>query len=147
MAEDQAAGMPPTAGNTILALGAGEAGPEPAAECWPPFLLLAQSVAKEYLDQDVQTLVAAVEQTLEAAAGEGVELAPKDFTLFDDVRIELRVHPKAGGDPQGNVGSTGKEAEDRRPELAPAGGGRPEGHGRASGRASGPEGEGAVRAP
>ena len=31
MAEDQAAGMPPTAGNTILALGAGEAGPEPAA--------------------------------------------------------------------------------------------------------------------
>ena len=29
MAEDQAAGMPPTAGNTILALGAGEAGPEP----------------------------------------------------------------------------------------------------------------------
>ena len=30
MAEDQAAGMPPTAGNTILALGAG-AGPEPAA--------------------------------------------------------------------------------------------------------------------
>ena len=28
-----------------------------------------------------------------------------------------------------------------------AGGGRPEGHGRASGRASGPEGEGAVRAP
>ena len=31
MAEDQAAGMPPAAGNTILALGAGEAGPEPAA--------------------------------------------------------------------------------------------------------------------
>ena len=31
MAEDQAAGMPPTAGNTILALGAGEAGPEPTA--------------------------------------------------------------------------------------------------------------------
>ena len=31
MAEDQAAGMPPSAGNTILALGAGEAGPEPAA--------------------------------------------------------------------------------------------------------------------
>ena len=30
MAEDQAAGMPPTAGNTILALGAG-AGLEPAA--------------------------------------------------------------------------------------------------------------------
>ena len=31
MAEDQAAGRPPAAGNTILALGAGEAGPEPAA--------------------------------------------------------------------------------------------------------------------
>ena len=31
MAEDQAAGMPPAAGNTILALGAGAAGPEPAA--------------------------------------------------------------------------------------------------------------------
>ena len=31
MAEDQAAGMPPSAGNTILALGAGAAGPEPAA--------------------------------------------------------------------------------------------------------------------
>ena len=31
MAEDQAAGMPPAAETTILALGAGEAGPEPAA--------------------------------------------------------------------------------------------------------------------
>ena len=29
--EDQAAGMPPAAGTTILALGAGEAGPTPAA--------------------------------------------------------------------------------------------------------------------
>ena len=31
MAEDQAAGMPPAAETTILALGAGEAGPAPAA--------------------------------------------------------------------------------------------------------------------
>ena len=28
-------------------------------KCWPPFLLLAQSAARDYLDQDVQTLVAA----------------------------------------------------------------------------------------
>ena len=76
-------------------------------KCWPPFLLLAQSVAKEYLDQDVQTLVAAVEQTLEAAAGEGVELAPKDFTIFDDVRIELRVHVL-------RLGATLKEVSARR---------------------------------
>ena len=31
MAEDQAAGRPPAARNAILALGAGAAGPEPAA--------------------------------------------------------------------------------------------------------------------
>ena len=61
-------------------------------ECWPPLLLLAQSVARDYLDQDVQTLVAAVEQALEGAEGEGVELAYQAFDIFDDVKGILRGH-------------------------------------------------------
>ena len=61
-------------------------------KCWPPFLLLAQSVARDYLDQDVQTLVAAVEQALEGAEGEGVELAYQAFDIFDDVKGILRGH-------------------------------------------------------
>ena len=51
-------------------------------KCWPPFLLLAQSAARDYLDQDVQTLVAAVEQALEGAEGEGVDLAAPVFDFF-----------------------------------------------------------------
>ena len=61
-------------------------------KCWPPFLLLAQSAAGEYLDQDVLTLVAAVEQALEGAAGEGVVLAPPVFDVFDDAESVLRAH-------------------------------------------------------
>ena len=61
-------------------------------KCWPPFLLLAQGAAGEYLDQDVLTLVAAVEQALEGAAGEGVVLAPPVFDVFDDAESVLRAH-------------------------------------------------------
>ena len=61
-------------------------------KCWPPFLLLAQSVARDYLDQDVQTLVAAVEQALEGAEGEGVDVAPPAFDVFDDAESVLRGH-------------------------------------------------------
>ena len=53
MAEDQAAGMPPSAGNTILALGAGEAGPEPAAA--PGMAILLQViVAERYMSKLVK---------------------------------------------------------------------------------------------
>ncbi|EGB02300.1 hypothetical protein AURANDRAFT_69007 [Aureococcus anophagefferens] len=49
-----------------------------------------QSVAKDLLEQDVLTLVAAVEQALEG--GEGVALAPPVFGLFDDTESVLRGH-------------------------------------------------------
>ena len=61
-------------------------------KCWPPFLLLAQSVARDYLDQDVLTLVEAVEQALEGAEGEGVDVAPPAFDVFDDAESVLRGH-------------------------------------------------------
>ena len=41
-------------------------------QCWPSFLLLVQSVARSHLDQDVETLVTALELTLEGAKGEDV---------------------------------------------------------------------------
>jgi hypothetical protein len=61
-------------------------------KCWPPFLLLAQSAASEYLDHNVPTLVAAVEHALEGATSEGVVLTPPVLHVWDDAESVLRLH-------------------------------------------------------
>ncbi|EGB04937.1 hypothetical protein AURANDRAFT_66776 [Aureococcus anophagefferens] len=108
----------------------------------------AQSAARDYLDQDVLTLVAAVEQALEGAEGEGVVLAPPVFGLFDDVESMLQVHILRLGAALKDVATRkARNSEDRGSELASAWVFRAQGDGRAIGRVSGSEGQGAVRWP
>jgi hypothetical protein len=61
-------------------------------KCWPPFLLLAQSAASDYLDHNVPTLVAAVEHALEGATSEGIALTPPVLNVWDDAESVLRLH-------------------------------------------------------